>query len=150
VTLAEAAIEAQLWGEARRHLEAAIAADPTARLCLLSARLEEAEHGDLGAMRGWLDRAVSAKPDPRYVCAACGGESREWRSRCPRCGAFDTLSWRAPACAVPAAPLPIPTGPGAALDLAPPLGEVPVPVGMPNGLAATLEPAKNQPVASPR
>jgi HemY protein len=150
VTLAEAAIEAQLWGEARRHLEAAIATDPTARLCLLWARLEEAEHGDLGAMREWLDRAVGAKPDPRYVCAACGGESLEWRSLCPRCGAFDTLSWRTPAWAVPTAALPIPTEPRAALDLAPPLREGPVPVGMPNGLAATLEPAKNPSVASPR
>jgi HemY protein len=150
VTLAEAAIEAQLWGEARRHLEAAIATDPTAGLCLLSARLEEAEHGDLGAMREWLDRAVGAKPDPRYVCAACGGESLEWCSRCPRCGGFDTLSWRTPAWAVPAAALPIPTEHAAALDLAAPLGEVPLPVGMPNGLAATLEPAKNRPVASPR
>jgi HemY protein len=150
VVLAEAAIEAQLWGEARRHLEAAMAAGPTARLCLLSARLEEAEHGDLGAMREWLDRAVGAKPDPRYVCAACGGESLEWRSRCPRCGAFDTLNWRTPAWAVPAAALPIPTGLRAALDRAPPLGEGPAPVGMPNGLAATLEPATNQPVTSPR
>src|SRR4029077_16386359 len=89
VTLAEAAIEAQLWGEARHHLEAAIATDPTARLYLLSARLEEAEPGDLGAMREWLDRAVGASPDPRYICTACGGESLEWRSLCPRCGAFD-------------------------------------------------------------
>jgi HemY protein len=148
VTLAEVAIEAQLWGEARRHLEAAIAIDPTARLCLLSARLEEAEHGDLGAMRGWLDRAVGANPDPRYVCASCGGESLEWRSLCPRCGAFDTLSWRTPAWAVPATALSIRTGPGAARDLAPPLGEVPV--GTPNDLAARLEPAKTQPIASPR
>jgi HemY protein len=148
VALAEAAIEAQLWGEARRHLEAAIATDPTARLCLLSAQLEEAERGDLAAMRVWLDRAVGAPPDPRYICAACGGESLEWRSLCPRCGAFDTLSWRIPAWAVPTAALPILTGPGVALDLAPPLAEVLV--AAPNGLAATLEPATNHPIASPR
>jgi len=148
VTLAEVAIEAQLWGEARHHLEAAIAIDPTARLCLLSARLEEAEHGDLGAMRGWLDRAVGAPPDPRYICASCGAESLEWRSLCPRCDAFDTLSWRTPAWAVPTAALPVPTGPGAAFDLAPPLGVAPV--AGPKGLAATLEPATNRPVAAPR
>ncbi len=142
VARAEAAIGAQLWGEARRHLEAAIAGEPTTRLCLLSARLEEAENGDLGAMREWLDRAVGAKPDPRYVCAACGGEFLEWRSRCPRCGAFDTLSWRTPVWAVPAATLPIPIGPGAVLDLPPP--RVDGPVGMPSGLAVTLETAKNQ------
>ena len=101
-------------------------------------------------MRGWLDRAVGAKPDPRYVCAACGGESLEWRSRCSRCGAFDTLSWRTPAWAVPAAAPPIPTGLGAALELAAPPGEGPVPIAMPNVLAATLEPVKNQPIALPR
>ena len=28
-------------------------------------------------------------PDPRYVCASCGGESLEWRSLCPHCGSFD-------------------------------------------------------------
>ena len=148
VTLAEAAIEAQLWGEARHHLEAAITTDPTARLYLLSARLEEAEHGDLGAMRKWLDRAVGAPPDPRYICTACGGESLEWRSLCPRCGAFDTLSWRTPAWAAPAAALPVPAGPDAAFELTPPSAEVSVAV--PKGLAATLLPATNRRFASPR
>ncbi|HXO92156.1 MAG TPA: heme biosynthesis HemY N-terminal domain-containing protein [Stellaceae bacterium] len=150
VVLAEAALEAQLWGEARRHLDVAIAADPTARLCLLSARLEEAEHGDLGAMRAWLDRAVTATPDRRYICAACGGEGLEWHSLCSRCGAFDTLSWRAPAWAFPVAtlPIPTPTGPNAALDLTSPL--VKVPAATSNGLALTLDQAKNQPVAPPR
>jgi HemY protein len=148
VALAEAALEAQLWGEARRHLEAAIAADPTPRLCLLAARLEEAEHGDIVAMRAWLDRAVGATPDPRYVCASCGGESLEWRSLCPRCGAFDALSWGTPAWAVSAATLPAPSGPGVALKLAPPLPEVPL--ATPNGLAPAHEQTKTHPVASPR
>jgi HemY protein len=124
--LAEAALSAQLWGEARRHLERALAADPPPfaampansrpapslmpapagrgdlfsraipRLCLMMARVEEAEHGDPAAAHEWLDRAVRALPDPRYVCANCGGESAEWRSLCPHCGAFDTLAWRTP------------------------------------------------------
>jgi HemY protein len=123
LTLAEAAIEAQLWGEARSHLEQALTAEapppaktpdprhspssasfngkdfagPTPRLCLMMARLEEAEQGPGSGVREWLDRAVTAMPDPRYVCAACGGESLEWRSLCPHCGAFDRLAWRTPA-----------------------------------------------------
>ncbi len=149
VALAEAALEAQLWGEARRHLEAAaIAAEPTPRLCLLAARLEEAEHGDIGAMRAWLDRAVGATSDPRCVCASCGGESLEWRSLCPRCGAFDALSWGTPAWAVSGATLPAPSGPGVALKLAPSLPEVPL--ATPNGLAPAHEQTKTHPVASPR
>jgi HemY protein len=134
LTLAEAALDAQLWGEARRHLEQALSAPappviarlpnpapfsasepdedirlaaPTPRLCLMMARLEEAEHGVGPGSREWLDRAVTAMPDPRYVCATCGGESLEWRSLCPHCGSFDTLAWRTPAWAAAGATLPI-------------------------------------------
>lgn len=135
VALAEAALAAELWGEARRHLERALAADPpppasipadragsppptaaadrgdglaraTPQLCLMMARVEEAEHGDLVHMREWLDRAARAMPDPRYVCANCGAETLEWRSLCPRCGAFDALAWRTPVWAVPREALP--------------------------------------------
>jgi HemY protein len=134
LTLAEAALDAQLWGEARRHLEHALSAPappvtarlpnpapfstsepdedirlagPTPRLCLMMARLEEAEHGVGPGSREWLDRAVTAMPDPRYVCASCGGESLEWRSLCPHCGSFDTLAWRTPAWVAAGSPLPI-------------------------------------------
>jgi HemY protein len=119
LALAEAALDAQLWGEARRHLEAALAAPPqaapgtaqsvaagppTPRLCLLMARLEEAENGALGPMRAWLDGVVGALPDPCWVCGHCGGESLEWQALCPLCGGFDGLSWRTPARAIAAAP----------------------------------------------
>jgi HemY protein len=135
LAVAEAALDAQLWGEARRHLDRALSAPappviarsansvpassatprsdegttltgPTPRLCLMMARLEEAEHGVRAEAQEWLDRAVTATPDPRYVCTACGGESLEWRSLCPHCGSFDALVWGTPAWAA-ASPLPI-------------------------------------------
>jgi HemY protein len=147
LTSAEAALTAQLWGEARRYLELALIADPvpsdqspaipaapdpspavdvpgggraraTTRLCLMMARLEEAEHGNLARAREWLDQAARAVPDPRYVCASCGGESLEWSSLCPRCGAFDALAWRTPAWGVHSAALPGPVDNPAATDLA--------------------------------
>jgi HemY protein len=127
LSVVEAALAAELWGEARRHLDRAFAADPppvaalpvnsvaagspspliagdsdpfaraTPRLCLLMARLIEAEHDDPRRVREWLDRAVAALPEPRYICANCGGEHGEWHSLCPRCGTFDALSWHTPA-----------------------------------------------------
>jgi HemY protein len=145
VAVAEAALDAQLWGEARRHLEEALEGAPTTRLCLLMARLEEAEHGELGATREWLDRAVTAPPDPRYLCASCGGESLEWRSLCPHCGAFDALSWRTPAAAARGGDLALLAEPTTApLPLAEP------PISRSNDLAPTAEQAKSQPVAAPR
>jgi HemY protein len=135
LAVAEAALDAQLWGEARRHLEQALNAPappfiarlpnpapfaiplaaaenpslvgPTPRLCLMMARLEEAEHGVGPESREWLDRAVTAMPDPRYVCTTCGGESLEWKTLCPHCGSFDALAWRTPALATAGSTLPI-------------------------------------------
>jgi HemY protein len=104
VLVAEAALDARLWGEARRHLSLAVAAapppGPSRRLCRLMARLEESEHNDAAGARQWLDRAVSAPPDPRYVCTRCGTEGPVWHALCPNCGGFDTLAWQ-PAAAPP-------------------------------------------------
>jgi HemY protein len=148
LALAEAALDAQLWGEARRHLTDALATGATPRVCQLMAHLEESEHGELGPVREWLDRAVGAMPDPRYVCASCGRESLDWRSLCPHCGAFDSLSWRTPAWAVPEGNL-LPTPePRATHEPAAAPRELPVTTS--TGLASTLGPAKNHPLASPR
>jgi HemY protein len=146
LAVAEAARGAQLWGEARRHLEEALAGGATTRLCLLMARLEEAEHGELGSQREWLDRAVAALPDPRYLCSNCGGESLEWRSLCPHCSAFDALSWRPPATAAPGRELVLMAEPHPISQL--PLAEPPV--RRPNGLATVPEQAKTEPFAPPR
>ncbi len=114
VAVAEAALAAQLWGEARRHLDRAIAAAPLTaprRLYLTMARVEDSEHPGQGRAREWYDRALVALPDPTYICGRCGAESGEWRSLCGHCQCFDTLAWRTPAqsgtmIAAPAAILP--------------------------------------------
>jgi HemY protein len=144
LAVAEAALDAQLWGEARRHLTDALATGATTRVCQLMGRLEEVEHGELGRVREWLDRAVGATPDPRYVCANCGRESIEWRSLCPHCSAFDALSWRAPSSAIAGGNLPA-AEPRDTPALASPLADQPFEAS--TGLARTLEPAKNHPLA---
>ena len=97
IALANAALQARLWGEARRHLTAAGVAGGGAspRLCQLMAELEEAEHGDSGSARRWRERAAASEaPDPAYQCNACGYETRRWSALCPRCRGFDQLVWR--------------------------------------------------------
>jgi len=100
LAVAEAAMMARLWGEARRHLGVAVAAapppGPTRRLCRLMARLEDSEPGDREAVRDWLERAAGAPLDPCYVCTRCHAESAEWQALCRQCGSFDTLAWRIP------------------------------------------------------
>jgi HemY protein len=97
-----AALEARLWGEARRHLEAAAGpggladGNPREAVCRLMAELEETERADMEASRAWLARAVTAPPDPAWVCGSCGARAASWRPRCGNCESFDTLAWTAP------------------------------------------------------
>lgn len=63
LAVAEAALEARLWGEARSNLEAIAGEDASPRVCRLMAILEEAEHGDLYKSRVWLMRAIGESPE---------------------------------------------------------------------------------------
>lgn len=96
VALAQVSLAAKLWGEARKHLTAAAADAPTARVCRLMAELEEAEKGDMAAARQWLSRATTAVPDEAWVCNECGAIAGGWTAVCGNCDAFGSLAWQAP------------------------------------------------------
>ncbi len=99
IALARTSLEARLWGEARRHLDAALAAaggQPPARVCRMMAELEESETGDGARAREWLMRASLAGDDPAWVCDDCGNAVETWSALCGKCGAFDALTWRVP------------------------------------------------------
>lgn len=94
--LAEAAVAAKLWGEARQHLEALESAAPTARVYRLWAHLTEQETHDDAAARRWIDRAAEADADTAWVCASCGTVADEWSAVCGHCGDFATAEWKQP------------------------------------------------------
>ncbi len=94
--LARAALDAKLWGEARRHLEAGRGAAPDAGYCRLHAELEQSERGDAAAARDWLAKAATAEPETAWLCRNCGAQAAEWSALCGHCGDFDTLNWGRP------------------------------------------------------
>jgi len=99
IALARAALAAELWGEARKHLQAAGAGsglEPQARICRMMAELEERENGDLTKAREWLVRAGSAPGDEKWVCSDCGNAVDVWTAHCGNCNAFDSYAWRTP------------------------------------------------------
>ena len=94
--IAEVAVAAKLWGEAKQQLETLETLAPTARVFRLWAQLEEAEtQNDVGARR-WIDRAVDAEADKAWVCASCGTVVDDWSAVCGHCSSFATLSWKQP------------------------------------------------------
>jgi HemY protein len=96
LALAQASLDAGLWGEARRHLESAGGTSPSVRVCRMMADVEERAHGDQAKVHEWLARATSAPADRSWRCSACAAHHESWRSVCASCGAFGTLQWRAP------------------------------------------------------
>jgi HemY protein len=95
--LAEAALEADIWGEARRHLLALAGRnEATKSVYRMLARLERRESGNEQAALQWLTQAIDAPPDPLWLCHNCGGGQDEWHALCRHCGAFDTLDWETP------------------------------------------------------
>jgi HemY protein len=106
--LAQVALAAGLYGEARRHLERLVEAERRAAglslaTCRAMALLEERERGDATAARHWLAEAANAQPDAAWICTTCGhpGEagpaSGHWQAACPHCDAIDSYRWQRPA-----------------------------------------------------
>ena len=99
LAIAKAALKAQMWLEAREHLNAAIlpqTTNPSARICRYMAELEEGEKHDIELSREWLKKAAMAEPDNAWNCDQCGQVTAEWEPLCKHCQGFDTLIWRTP------------------------------------------------------
>lgn len=96
LALADTALSAELWGQARTHLEKALESGITPRLCRLMATLEEAQFQDRDKAQHWLAQTAMAEPDTTWLCGSCGAESVTWQVRCGKCGAFNALVWEKP------------------------------------------------------
>ena len=100
LALAEAAVEARLWGEARKHLDPVLRDGLSegfeGRAARLMAAVAEGEGDDHAAARDWLMRAATAGPDRAWVCTGCGNAVPDWTITCGNCGAFDGYAWGAP------------------------------------------------------
>ena len=98
IAIANAAIEAHEWQEARDALAPYIDGRPPARICALMARIEAGELGDKGREREWLARAVRAPRDRAWI--ADGYVSDRWLPISPVTGAVDAFEWKAPVDAI--------------------------------------------------
>ena len=94
IAVAQAAIEARDWAEARSALQPLLDGRLSQRVCTLMARIEGGERENSGAVREWLARAVNAPRDPAWT--ADGIVSETWAAVSPVTGALDAFQWRVP------------------------------------------------------
>ncbi len=95
LAMAETMLDAALWGEARKRLQALAAEEPSARLYALMARLEEGE-GKPDAVREWLDKAAGTGAGAGWICGDCGARASQWTAVCGNCGNLGDATWRTP------------------------------------------------------
>ncbi|EKV32198.1 hypothetical protein C882_3262 [Caenispirillum salinarum AK4] len=101
---AEAALDAELWGQARAKLKPLTEEPVGPRFARLMARVEEGEMNDTKAALDWLKRAAdnaasgdrSAVP-PHWQCESCSHVPPQWAPTCPACGTFASVTWQGPA-----------------------------------------------------
>ncbi len=94
IAVATAAIEARDWDEARAALADLVREKPSARVCVLMARIEGGEKRDAGRVREWLARALRAPRDPAWI--ADGVVSAEWAPLSPVTQTLDAFVWEVP------------------------------------------------------
>ncbi len=152
LALARAAIDAREFREARNALSGFLA-QPTQRVALLMADLEQAEFADEGRSREWTARAVYAARDPAWT--ADGFVSEQWMPMSPVSGRIDAFEWKAPVAAIASAPAadevvaePEPARPVIEAKSAAPI-PVPPPSGSAPAAAVTPAPGPATPAAMP-
>jgi HemY protein len=92
--VAEAALEARDFALARTKAEAAARLSPRESAFLLLADIEDAETGDQGRIRHWMNQALKAPRDPAWT--ADGITAPEWRAVSPVTGRLDAFEWKTP------------------------------------------------------
>jgi HemY protein len=92
LAVARAALDAREFAAARAALEP-LAREPTQRVAMLMAELEELE-GDEGRAREWMGRAMTAARDPAWT--ADGYVSDRWLPVSPVTGRLDAFQWKVP------------------------------------------------------
>ncbi len=92
LALADAALQAKLWGQARKELETYIASySLTMQVATMMAFLEQEENHDLKESQKWVDQMKNLEPTVNYFCTRCGHETDLWSPTCPVCNGFASL-----------------------------------------------------------
>ena len=94
--LAGYAIEANLWGEARKYAELTLEERSSVGACEVMAKIENKEAMPLDAVREWKEKSLTAAPDKSWVCSNCRSHPENWVTTCQSCGAFDRIEWQFP------------------------------------------------------
>ena len=101
--LTKAALDADLWGQARHHIQPLLHDTPTKNTYQLMAEIEHREHPDQGFKSDfWRTKQTEAHHDWEWSCQACNHVAPTWDAYCSACGQFGSIEWKKASLSAPA------------------------------------------------
>jgi HemY protein len=96
IAAAKAAMDADMWGEAKAYLMVAERLKPTASLYRQLAIVEQHTTHDDDGIHACMEKAAMALPDKVWVCAQTGIVYEAWEPIAQPHGSFNTVTWDYP------------------------------------------------------
>ena len=93
--LVEVSIIAQKWEIARNQIQELLDVKPKKEVCLLMAKIEEGDTGDIQKINSWSLRANNGQNNKVWVCMISNQFQDEWSS-VSHAGHFNSLEWKQP------------------------------------------------------
>ena len=93
--MVEAFIESSKWDNARNQIKGLLDVRPKKEVCLLMAKIEEGDSGDVQKINAWTQRAKNGAENNIWICAISKKGQQIWSSVSDG-GYFNSLEWRQP------------------------------------------------------
>ncbi len=95
IALADSALQAKLWGQAKKELDDYLAAYTlTVPVATMMAFYEQEARHDAKEAQKWVEKMKSAEPSYAFRCAKCGHASDVWTPTCKKCNGFAVMESR--------------------------------------------------------
>ena len=95
ILLIDAAIESKKWDLARNEIKTLLDMQPKKEVCLLMARIEGGDTGEIQKVNSWNLRSQNGLEKKVWVCLISNQNQEEWSS-VSRAGNFNSLVWKQP------------------------------------------------------
>ena len=95
ILIVEAFVESKKWEDARNQIKDLLDVRPKKEVCLLMAKIEEGDSGDVQKINAWTQRAKDGAANNIWICTISKKSQQTWSS-VSEAGYFNSLEWRQP------------------------------------------------------
>lgn len=95
ILMVEAFVESKKWDDARNQIKDLLDVRPKKEVCLLMAKIEEGDSGDVQKINAWTQRAKDGAANNIWICTISKKNQQTWSS-VSEAGYFNSLEWRQP------------------------------------------------------